>query len=69
MSQTGQIVEAPKSISCSINDNTAHAVFDRQELKRYLRETEETILWVEDAKGNRAPIRVEFLRETEFEKD
>ena len=59
-----QLLEAPKPISCSIKDNTAHTVFDREELRRYLDNTEDTILWLEDAEGNRAPIRVEFLRET-----
>jgi hypothetical protein len=61
MSQT---VEVPKPLSCSIKDNTARTVFDSEELRRYLDNTEDTILWVEDAEGNRAPIRVEFLRET-----
>jgi hypothetical protein len=59
-----QILEAPKPLSCSIEDNTAHTVFDCEELRRYLNKTEDVILWVEDAEGNRAPILVEFLRET-----
>jgi hypothetical protein len=61
MSQT---LEVPKPISCNIKGNTAHATFGCEELRRYLDNTEDTILWVEDAEGNRAPIRVEFLRET-----
>ena len=58
--------EAPKPLSCSIKDNTTQTVFNRDELRRYLDNTNDTILWVEDAEGNRAPIRVDFLRETEF---
>jgi hypothetical protein len=61
MSQT---LEMPKPISCSIKDNTARTVFDCVELRRYLDTTKDTVLWVEDTEGNRAPIRVEFLRET-----
>lgn len=61
-----QVLETLKPLSCSIRDNTVCAVFDREELRLYLNNTEDTILWIEDAKGNRAPIRVEFLRETEF---
>jgi hypothetical protein len=61
MSQT---LEVPKPISCNIKGNTAHTTFDRGELRSYLDTTEDTILWVEDAEGNRAPIRLEFLRET-----
>jgi len=61
MSQTLKVLEP---ISCSIKDNKAHTVFDREELRGYLDTTEDTILWVEDAEGNRASIRVEFLRET-----
>jgi hypothetical protein len=61
MSQT---LKAPMPISCNIKDNTAHTTFDREELRRYLDTTEDTILWVEDAEGNRASIRLEFLRET-----
>lgn len=59
-----QTLEVPKPIFCSIEGNTAQTVFDREELRRYLDNTEDTILWVEDAEGKRAPIRVEFLRET-----
>jgi hypothetical protein len=61
-----QILEAPKSLSCSINDNTTRTVFDRGGLRRYLNNTEDKILWVECAEGDRTPIRVGFLRETEF---
>jgi hypothetical protein len=60
-----EILEVPKPISCKIERNTARAVFDREDLLYYLRHTEDKILWVEDAEGNRAPIRVEFLREME----
>jgi hypothetical protein len=59
-----QVLEIVKPRSCSIKENTAHTVFDGEELRRCLNNTEDTILWVEDAEGNRAPIRVEFLRET-----
>jgi hypothetical protein len=58
-------LNVPKPISCSIEDNKAHVVFEFEELHCYLSHTEDKILWVEDAEGNRAPIRVEFLREME----
>lgn len=57
-------VEVPKPLTCEIVGNEAEATFDREELRRYLTNTSDTILWVEDAQGNRAPMRVEFLRET-----
>jgi hypothetical protein len=57
-------VEVPKPLTCEIVDNKAKATFDREELRCYLANTSDVILWVEDAKGNRAPMRVEFLRET-----
>jgi hypothetical protein len=60
MTQT--LKATPKPLSCRISDNTAHTVFDREDLKRYLNNTEDTILWVEDRDGNRTPIRVDFLR-------
>jgi hypothetical protein len=56
------ILESPKPISCRIKDNTAHAVFLREDLRHYLNNTNDTILWVEDAEENRAPIRVGFLQ-------
>jgi hypothetical protein len=32
------------------------------ELRRYFASTNDNVIWVEDAKGNIAPMRVEFLR-------
>ena len=55
---------APKPLTCEIVGNEARATFDREELRRYLDNTSDTVLWVEDVEGNRAPMRVEFLRET-----
>lgn len=55
----------PKPLTYEIVNGVAKATFDREELRRYLATTSDTILWVEDAEGNRAPIRVEMLRETE----
>jgi hypothetical protein len=59
-----QAVEFLKPLSCGTSDGAVHTVFDGEELRRYVHSTKDTILWVKDAAGNRAPIRVEFLRET-----
>jgi hypothetical protein len=57
-------VEVPKPVTCEIVGNEAKATFGREELRCYLANTSDIFLWVEDAEGNRAPMRVEFLRET-----
>jgi hypothetical protein len=54
----------PKPLACNIVGNEARATFDREELRHYVDNTSDTALWVEDAQGNRAPMRVAFLRET-----
>jgi hypothetical protein len=57
-------LEVPKPLICEIAGSQVRASFDRGELQHYLDNTHDTILWVEDAQGNRAPMRVEFLRQT-----
>jgi|HubBroStandDraft_2_1064218.scaffolds.fasta_scaffold3551242_1 hypothetical protein len=62
-----------KPTYCSITNNTdqnftARIRFDSEDLKNYLSGTTDEFLWVEDADGNRIPIRVELLRESLAEK-
>ncbi len=52
-----------KPISCHIEGNLSRSEFNLEDLRVYLNNTEDVILWVEDAEGNQAPIYVEFLRE------
>ena len=52
-----------KPLSCTIGGTEARTTFDVEELRRYLNRTTDTGLWVVDSNGNRAPIRVGFLRE------
>jgi hypothetical protein len=56
-------IEVPKPLTCEIVAREAKATFDREELRCYLANTSDTIVWVIDSNGNRAPMRVEFLRE------
>jgi len=55
--------QALKPLSCTIEGTEARVAFDAEELRRYLTRSTDTVLWVEDSQGNRAPIRVEFVRE------
>jgi hypothetical protein len=56
-------VQVPKPLTCEIVGNEANATFDRDELRQYLANTSDIVMWVEDAEGNRAPMRVDSLRE------
>jgi hypothetical protein len=53
----------PKPLTCFIEGTVATVTWNVEELREYLKTTEDMILWVEDTKGNQTPIRVGFLRE------
>jgi len=53
----------PKPLTCAIEGTVATVTWNVEELREYLKTTTDMILWVEDAEGNQAPIRVGFLRE------
>jgi hypothetical protein len=55
--------DVPKPLTCEVAGNEVRATFGREELQRYLDNTEEIVIWVQDAEGQRIPMRVEFLRE------
>jgi hypothetical protein len=55
----------PKPTSCSISleGGFSRVRFNLEDLRPYLRDTKDVVLWVEDADGNQAPVSVESLRE------
>lgn len=55
--------DRPKPLACTIKGTVANVTWNVEELREYLKATSDVVLWVEDAEGNQAPIRVGFLRE------
>jgi hypothetical protein len=54
-----QVMETPKPLSCAIEAKKKHATFDREELLRFVQNTNEASFVVEDDDGNQSVILVQ----------
>ena len=58
-----------KPNSISVEGNITRTTFDSKELREYLKNVADEVLWVEDKEGNEHPIRVGLLRDAVKELD
>jgi hypothetical protein len=57
-----KILEAPKLLSCTVKDGVRHAVFNIEDLRRFVQNTDEAAVLVEDEKGNESLILIQPTR-------
>jgi hypothetical protein len=58
-----QVLTAPKPLNCVIERRTKRTVFNSEELRAFLEQTNATTFIVEDADGNQSVILAESILE------
>jgi len=52
-----------KPLTCHMEGRTAHASFDREQLRQFVQNTKESSFMVQDAEGRSVPMQVEPIRQ------
>jgi len=58
-----QVLEILKPLSCTIEGGTKRTVFNTEELRRFVQNTDETVFIVENDEGNQSAILVQPILE------
>jgi hypothetical protein len=62
-------IEYPKPLNCESKDGMWRAEFDKNDLLRFVQNTDVSSFIVHDAQGNPAPIRISPIRRFFVERD